>query len=136
MSTFSTFCVCAPTGTEARTSATPMADQRRPLATPAFGVATAIGGAGTAVLFVTASSATSAPSATSVLYFLIFFRYSGYIVSAPPLAASGGTPCAAGYSPRNELVPGRWWGIAPFGRMTSSTGSHGYGPMSPATSYS
>src|SRR5207244_3435963 len=27
-----------------------------------------------------------------------FFRYSGYVVSAPPRAASGGTPCAFGYS--------------------------------------
>src|SRR5262249_44423369 len=33
--------------------------------------------------------------------------YSGYIVSAPPRAASGGMPYLAGNSPRNAFAPGR-----------------------------
>ena len=37
----------------------------------------------------------------------IFFRYSGYIVSAPPRAASSGMPWALAYSVRNGLLPGR-----------------------------
>ena len=36
-----------------------------------------------------------------------FLRYSGYIVSAPPRAASAGMPCAFAYSLRNGFVPGR-----------------------------
>ena len=36
-----------------------------------------------------------------------FNTYSGYIVAAPPRAASAGIPYFAGNSPRNVFVPGR-----------------------------
>ena len=51
-----------------------------------------------------------APSFAAASAFSIaasFFRYSGYIVSAPPRAASCGIPCAFAYSVRNGFVPGR-----------------------------
>src|SRR5882672_4028374 len=41
----------------------------------------------------------------SVFIVFILAIYSGYIVSAPPRAASGGTPDRAGNSSRNGFVP-------------------------------
>ena len=44
------------------------------------------------------------PAAISALSFC---WYSGYVVSAPPLAASIGIPCAFANSPAKGLLPGR-----------------------------
>ena len=50
--------------------------------------------------------------------------YSGYIVCAPPRAASTGNPWRCEYSSRNEFVPGKWCGTVPRGRSISIAGMH------------
>src|SRR5207237_8724000 len=59
-----------------------------------------------------------------------FDRYSGYIVAAPPRAASSGIWWAAGKSLSAGFVPGRKWGTTFLLRSTSSTVSQGYGATS------
>jgi hypothetical protein len=55
------------------------------------------------------------------LCFFNFNMYSGYVVSAPPRAASAGSPWRDVNSVRNVFVPGKWCGTVPFGRSTSVT---------------
>src|SRR5437870_4495884 len=55
---------------------------------------------------------------------LIFFRNSGYIVSAPPLTASSGIPQSLVTSSTNGFCPGRKRGTFPVG-IPSNADVHG-----------